>query len=180
MNHFFTFDDNTFIKPSPSPPSTSTLAIMAKAEDAIKNTSSPTNETEPGLSSMSTLRDGDVTKSGQSMPPDLANDEHSPTEEEPFRFMDLPREMRDEVLSHLGKDSVIARKTSIELSIKNGPGMASLLVSRQFGREYSESVARHTKLLGRDGCWQPKGGDNNVPDSVEFTKMGFLESITTA
>ncbi|KXT14066.1 hypothetical protein AC579_10549 [Pseudocercospora musae] len=123
---------------------------------------------------MATPQNADALDNVQSSAPHLVNNEPTWTEEQPCRFIDMPREMRDEVDAKLGKDGLIAKKHSIELSINDGPCTSLLLVDRQFGKEHSESVARNITLDSRDGS-----GSREATITC-LTLTGFLTSFTTA
>ncbi|KXT14068.1 hypothetical protein AC579_10546 [Pseudocercospora musae] len=67
-----------------------------------------------------------------------------------FRFMDMPREMRDSVYESLATDAIVAETQTIQVSIERGPRLSLLLVSRQFRKEYTESIKRSAKLVVLD------------------------------
>ncbi|EME79127.1 uncharacterized protein MYCFIDRAFT_198984 [Pseudocercospora fijiensis CIRAD86] len=106
-------------------------------------------------------------KTDQLMPQNVANQNPVPNEDQPFRFMDLPREMRDNVYVHLKKDSKICRKDAIELFLEAGPRLTLLLVNHQFSKEYLESVVRDAKLVGTD-CEDPEADvESIVPFKID-------------
>lgn len=68
----------------------------------------------------------------------------------PFRFFDLPRELRDEIYDLLlDKHTTLKGRTYKipDLRVFNGPRSSLLQVSRQFAYEYMEQMKRSTSLM---------------------------------
>lgn len=69
---------------------------------------------------------------------------------QPFRFFDLPRELRDQIY-----DLMLHNRTNVpthsleapELQVMNGPRSSALRVSTQFAQEYTEQMKRSTSLV---------------------------------
>lgn len=124
-------------------------------------------------------------KQNQLMPARSADDESATTDDQPFRFMDLPREMRDHVFEHLKKDSKIVREGAIELYLEGGPRLPLLLVSHQFNREYLDSVTRDAKISGIDCADNETEVDPIIPIKIDagqhaafkFARDATLNSI---
>ncbi|KAK4628818.1 hypothetical protein CLAFUW4_08401 [Fulvia fulva] len=93
----------------------------------------------------------------------------------PFRFLDLPREMRDMVYALLtaDHDDIAEDKDDLDgriiASLKCGPIVALLGVQRQFSLEYAEQIRRFSSLQIVDAhacCAKLSSLPNNVFDFV--------------
>lgn len=94
------------------------------------------------------------SKTAKAQPRSILKSSSRPTK--PFKFFALPRELRDIVYDHsLSPEETWGPRThGLEVRVTSAPVTKLLLVSRQFGREYRESVGRNAELtcvdVGRD------------------------------
>ncbi|KAF7186241.1 hypothetical protein HII31_12427 [Pseudocercospora fuligena] len=95
-----------------------------------------------------------------------------------FQFMDLPAEMRDAVYEHLAHDIKLCKSTYTEVAMEGGPRLSLLTVSRQFRKEYSESINRAAKLIISDRAEEHVPTKLDSDAKIAITQaMGFTAAF---
>ncbi|KAF7186236.1 hypothetical protein HII31_12422 [Pseudocercospora fuligena] len=105
-----------------------------------------------------------------------SNDTQYPSQ--PFRFNDLPRELRDIVYGHLVHQEKALLKVkaynAMTISIQDAPIEAMLNVSSTFSHEYIAATVRRSKLVGED-CADRVPRKLDLPPDVSFKHVGSAE-----
>lgn len=108
--------------------------------------------------------------------------EEADTEQETFRFFDLPRELRNTIYSYCGRDVGVAKYAVTPIDdceqfwqASSFPVAGARLLNRQFKQEYEEEVLRFTNIILQLPAWYSTDVYTAMPLALASFRSGIQQ-----